>query len=151
MPRETAFGRKRAIDQSVCNKDFSCVEGFCPSFIELDHPELNKPNAERIRDREADIFASLPGAACLTQARLIVALGTDRDRYQNARSLQACSGIAPVTKQSGKSRQVDHRWACTKFMKQTFHEFAGLSIGYSTNMICIYFDSDHRKLCLVDI
>ena len=57
-PRETAFGRKRKINQSSCNKDFSCLNGFCPSFVTVE-------GAERRRRAAADIdvaplLAALP-------------------------------------------------------------------------------------------
>jgi indolepyruvate ferredoxin oxidoreductase len=45
IPKQTALGRKRAIDQSACNKDYSCVRGFCPSFVTVHGGQLRKPQA----------------------------------------------------------------------------------------------------------
>ena len=54
-PVETEFGRKRTIDQSSCNKDYSCVKGFCPSFVTVEGGSLRKP-----RKAEAGEFPALP-------------------------------------------------------------------------------------------
>ena len=63
--------------------------------------------------------------------RLLAAFGSQRERYQDAGEVQTLSGIAPVIESSGKVRWVHFRFACPKFIRQTFHEFAGHSIAKS--------------------
>ncbi len=55
VPVETEFGRKRAIDQSSCNKDYSCVKGFCPSFVTVEGGRLRKK-----RPVVSEVLAALP-------------------------------------------------------------------------------------------
>ena len=76
------------------------------------------------------IFDSFPGAGPALAPRLLAAFGSQRERYQSAADLQTFSGIAPVTERSGKSQWVHVRWACPRFLRQTFHEWAAHSIGF---------------------
>jgi indolepyruvate ferredoxin oxidoreductase len=94
VPKETELGRKRAIDQSSCNKDFSCVNGFCPSFLtvagakirkeataELHLPDLPEPELPVIDGTHNVVITGVGGTgvvtigAVLAQAAQIDGLG----------------------------------------------------------------------------
>ncbi len=79
VPVETELGRKRAIDQSSCNKDFSCVDGFCPSFVtvegarvrkdataSVDVGELPEPNLPRIVGTHNVVITGVGGTGVVT-------------------------------------------------------------------------------------
>lgn len=74
---------------------------------------------------DEQLFRNLPGAGAAMAPRLMAAFGDDRERYQAAEEIGAHSGIAPITRSSGKYHSVKKRNACNKFLRQTFHEFAG--------------------------
>ena len=59
-PTDTHYGRKRKINQSSCNKDFSCVKGFCPSFVEVAGPLLRKPDSDYVKGLEENLFRNIP-------------------------------------------------------------------------------------------
>jgi transposase len=77
------------------------------------------------------IFDSLPGAGPQLAPRLLVAFGSNRERYNDASDLQKYAGIAPVIERSGKKMWTHWRYSCPTFLRQTFVEWAGFSIRYS--------------------
>jgi transposase len=91
---------------------------------------------------DAGIFSSFPGAGPALAPRLLAAMGSDRSRFRSSLEVAQYSGIAPVTERSGKSKWVHRRFACSKFVKQSFHEFAERSILFCDWARCYY---DQKK------
>lgn len=104
-PQETEFGRKRKINQSTCNKDFSCVEGFCPSFVTVHGAKLKKaavptgaeaapfppipePALERPQDCYSVLITGIGGTGVITVGH-IVGMAAHIDGF--------CSSVLAVT------------------------------------------------------
>jgi transposase len=80
---------------------------------------------------DAFLFSSLPGAGPKLGPRLLSHFGSDRARFTSAQSLQQLSGTVPVTRQSGRRREVVIRRACQKPFRKTMHLFAFQTIERS--------------------
>ena len=90
QPLETEFGRKRTIDQSSCNKDFSCVNGFCPSFVtvhgakpkqaaragapEIDWPALPEPSRPQLGPKPYGILVDGVGGTGVVTIGAIIGM-----------------------------------------------------------------------------
>src|ERR1700758_1044017 len=90
------------------------------------------------------IFDSLPGAGAVMAPRLLAAFGSQRERFANAAEVKSYSGIAPVTERSGKKKWIHFRWACPKFLRQSFHEWASHSMMQS-EWARVYYQQQRSK------
>lgn len=90
------------------------------------------------------IFDSLPGAGPVYASRLTAPFGTDRNRWSTLDELLCLSGIAPVIERSGKSEWIRWRYFCPKFLRQSFHEYAGQSVKHSF-WARAYYDAQRAK------
>jgi len=116
------------------------IRAVRPSIEEYDR------EIERLFQAHPDraVFESFPGAGRVLAPRLSAAFGADRERFQAAHEMQEFSGIAPVTERSGKAIWIHRRWACSKFLLQTFHEFADQARKFCTWSKLYYQDQRAR-------
>ena len=77
------------------------------------------------------IFYSLPGSGEILAPKLLSIMGDNKKVYSNSSEIQAYSGVAPVTKRSGKSSYVKFRYACNKEYRNTLTTFAFCSVNWS--------------------
>ena len=93
---------------------------------------------------DAKLFKSLPGIGPCMGPRMLAALGDNRERFHSAEEIQSYAGIAPVTERSGQKCWVHWRWQCSKFVRQTFVEWAAKTVQ-SSYWAEIYYQGQRRK------
>ena len=92
-----------------------------------------KEIAVTFKDHEdADLFRELPGAGPALAPRLLVAFGPDRGRYIEPADMQKYFGLAPVREKSGNQIYTHWRWQAPIFLRQTFVEWAGQTVVWSS-------------------
>jgi len=123
---ESVVGRLRALSVSIASYDARIAELFAAHA-------------------DAPIFASLPHAGAALAPRLLAAFGDDRQRFASAQEVAEFTGIAPVQRRSGRTKTIHMRIACPKFIRQTFHEYARLSIGASSWAKAFHDEQRSRK------
>jgi transposase len=133
--RLKAIGTAQALteDPAVIATSVCMVQAIVSSLYPIIESvaRLDKEIEERFNGHpDMAIFDSFPGAGPALAPRLLAAMGSDRSRFDSADEIQKYSGIAPVTERSGKHAWIHRRFACPKFLRQTFHEFAGQSIKF---------------------
>jgi transposase len=117
-----AVGVLRALNAGVKNLDRSVTAHL------REHPD-------------GAIFTSLPRSGQINAAQVLAEWGDCRQAYEHSDSVAALAGVTPVTKQSGKHRDVQFRWACSKRFRQAITIFADNSRHASPWAATIYNDA----------
>jgi transposase len=121
-------------DKAVIESSSLIVKGFIDQMrsIIISIKRVEKEIDSLFKNHsDSKIFDSFPGSGDALSARLMVAFGTDRERFKDANAASRYFGIAPVIERSGNSEWIRWRYFCPKFIRQSFHEFAGQSIKFS--------------------
>jgi transposase len=143
IPQAVPAIRDAAVIQSAVAMTQILVELIATLRRGIDRLEEQIVQATRMHP-DFPIFDSFPGAGQALAPRLLAAFGSLRDRYAAASDVQKFSGIAPVVERSGKSEWVHFRRACPKFVRQTFHEWAGHSIAFC-EWAHLYYDQQKQR------
>jgi transposase len=143
IPQGIPAIRDAAVIQSAVGMTQILVELIATLRQGIDKLEKQIGQAARAHP-DFPIFDSFPGAGPALAPRLLAAFGSLRDRYAVASDVQKFSGIAPVMERSGKSEWVHFRRACPKFLRQTFHEWAGHSIAFC-EWARVYYDQQKTR------
>jgi transposase len=127
-------GRPLHTDEAVIGPARLLVEALLPQLRVLSAGVSRfEAKIAELAPRQPDyhLFDDLPGAGPTFAPRLLVAFGENRDRFPTASSLQKSAGIAPVMERSGNKAWVHWRYSCSKFVRQTFVEWAAQTIPRS--------------------
>ena len=81
--------------------------------------------------QDQEIFRALPASGEIMAPRMLAAMRTDRERFSSAEELINTMGISPVVERSGKQQWIHWRYHCSKFTRQSFIEWAGVTIKHS--------------------
>ncbi|GJL82070.1 MAG: indolepyruvate ferredoxin oxidoreductase [marine bacterium B5-7] len=104
IPLETPLGRKRTIDQSACNKDYSCLNGFCPSFVVVHGAELKKRSSQVV---EFSAGSSQTNAATSEPALPLPSLPTLNTPYGIVITGVGGTGVVTVSALLGMAAHLD--------------------------------------------
>ena len=121
-------------DAGIIEPNLILIEILMPQLKQLLDGIKRLDDEIKSRYKQLDdryLFDNLPGAGAQLAPRLLVAFGSNRARYQSASELQMYSGIAPVIEKSGQKSWTHWRYSCPTFLRQTFVEWAGLTVRYS--------------------